>query len=166
MLVKTYVANIRDAFVAADPSGATAYAANAAAYIAKLDALDTWIATQVDTVPPAQRKLVMNHASHGYFADRYGLQVVGTVIPGAGTSESPTAQQLGDLTRAIEASGARAIFVETDENPQLARQIAAETGVTVVTDLLDHSLTPPGGEASTYIEMMKYDTRRIVEALR
>ena len=92
--------------------------------------------------------------------------MVGTVIPGAGTSESPTAQQLGDLTRAIEASGARAIFVETDENPQLARQIAAETGVTVVTDLLDHSLTPPGGEASTYIEMMKYDTRRIVEALR
>ena len=166
VLVKTYVANIRDAFVAADPSGAAAYEANAAAYIAKLDALDTWIATQVDTVPPAQRKLVMNHASHGYFADRYGLQVVGTVIPGAGTSESPTAQQLGDLTRAIEASGARAIFVETDENPQLARQIAAETGVTVVTDLLDHSLTPPGGEASTYIDMMKYDTRRIVEALR
>jgi ABC-type Zn uptake system ZnuABC Zn-binding protein ZnuA len=166
VLAKTYVANIRDAFVQADPEGAAAYEANAAAYVAKLDALDSWIAKQVATIPPAQRKLVMNHASHGYFADRYGFQVIGTVIPGAGTAESPTAQQLGDLTRAIEASGAKAIFVETDENPQLARQIAAETGITVVTDLLDHSLTPAGGAAPTYIDMMKYDARRIVEALK
>jgi ABC-type Zn uptake system ZnuABC Zn-binding protein ZnuA len=166
VLATTYVTNIRDAFVEADPEGAAVYEANATAYLAELDALDSWIATQVATIPPAQRKLVMNHASHGYFADRYGFQVVGTVIPGAGTAESPTAQQLVDLTRAIAASGARAIFVETDENPQLARQIAAETGVTVVTDLLDHSLTPAGGAASTYIDMMKYDTQRIVEALR
>jgi ABC-type Zn uptake system ZnuABC Zn-binding protein ZnuA len=164
--VKTYVTNIRDAFAKADPAGAAEYEANAAAYDKKLDELDTWIQGQVDQIPAADRKLVMNHASHGYFADRYGLQVIGTVIPGAGTSESPTAQQLGELTRAIRDSGVRAIFVETDENPQLAKQIAAETGVNVVTDLLDHSLTPPGGEASTYIDMMKYDTRRIVEALK
>ena len=166
VLVKQYVANLRDAFSAADPAGASVYAANAAAYTAKLDKLDAWIRAQVDTLPPASRKLVMNHASHGYFADRYGFEVVGTVIPGTGTAESPTAQQLGDLTAAIRDTGAKAIFVETGENPQLARQIAAETGVKVVTDLLDHSLTPPGGEASTYIDMMKFDTRRIVEALR
>jgi ABC-type Zn uptake system ZnuABC Zn-binding protein ZnuA len=165
-LVKTYVANIRDAFSKADPAGTATYAANAAAYDKKLDALDAWIKTQVAQVPPAERKLVMNHASHGYFADRYGFKVIGTVIPGAGTSESPTAQQLGELTRAIRASGARAIFVETDENPELAKQIAAETGVKVVADLLDHSLTPKGGVAPTYIDMMKFDTSRIVEALK
>ena len=165
-LVKTYVANLRDAFTEADPAGAAAYAANAAAYDEKLDALDAWIADQVAQVPQADRKLVMNHASHGYFADRYGFQVVGTVLPGAGTSESPTAQQLGELTRAIRDGGARAIFVETDENPELAEQIAAETGVSVVTDLLDHSLTPAGGQAPTYIDMMRFDARRIVEALK
>lgn len=166
MLVKAYVATIRDAFVAADPAGAAEYEANAAAYQRQLEELDAWIAAKIAAIPATQRKLVMNHASHGYFADRYGLQIVGTVLPGASTGETPTARGLSDLVRVIESSGARAIFVEIDENPDLARQIAAETGVAVVADLLDHSLTEPGGPAPTYIDMMKYDTRRIVEALR
>jgi len=164
--VKAYVANICDAFKTADPSGAAAYDANAAAYAKRLDDLNAWIKSQVAKVPAANRLLVMNHASHGYYADEYGFTVVGTVIPSVGTGETPTAKQLGDLTAAIRASGAKAIFVEIEENPKLAEQIAAETGIRVVSDLLDHSLTAPNGVASTYIDMMKYDTRRIVEALK
>lgn len=165
-LAKSYVATIRDAFAKADPAGASEYEANAAAYAKRLDELDAWIATQIAHIPAADRQLVMNHASHGYYADRYGLEVVGTVIPGVATGATPTAKELSDLTAAIRASGARAIFVEMGENPELARQIAAETGATVVTDLLDHSLTEANGVAPTYIEMLQYDTRRIVEALR
>jgi ABC-type Zn uptake system ZnuABC Zn-binding protein ZnuA len=165
-LVKTYAANIAAAFSAADPAGTATYQANAAAYDERLDKLDAWIKRQIAQIPEADRKLVMNHASHGYYADRYGLQVVGTVLPSVTTGETPTARQLADLTMAIRASGARAIFVEIDENPELARQIAAEAGVKVVTGLLDHSLTKADGPAPTYIDMMKYDTRRIVEALR
>lgn len=164
--VETYVENIRDAFAKADPSGADVYAANAAAYIVKLKDLDAWIKRQVALVPKADRLLVMNHMSHGYFADRYGFRMVGAVIPSVTTGESPTAKQLSELTAAIRSTGAKAIFVELDENPQLAEQIAAETGTTVVDDLRDHSLSEPGQGAATYIEMMKYDTRRIVEALR
>ena len=108
----------------------------------------------------------MNHVSHGYYADRYGFSVVGTVVPSVSMGETPTAKQLTDLTAAIRASGAKAVFVENDENPKLAQQIATETGITVVDDLLDHSLTEPDGVAPTYIDMMKFDTRRIVEALR
>ena len=163
---KTYVRNIDAAFSEADPANAATYAANATAYEAELDALDTWIQEQVAQVPQADRLLVMDHASHGYFADRYGFTIVGTVIPGAATGESPTARQLSDLVAAIRETGVKAIFVEAGENPQLAEQIGAETGVTVVTDLLDHSLTEADGPAPTYIDMMKYDTRRIVEALR
>jgi ABC-type Zn uptake system ZnuABC Zn-binding protein ZnuA len=166
VLMKTYVANIRDAFTKADPDGAAVYEANATAYNKRLDDLDAWIKSQVATIPVADRKLVMDHASHGYFADRYGFSIVGTVIPGVGTGETPTAKQLSDLTAAIRASGAKAIFVEAQENPRLAQQIAAETGITVVDDLLDHSLTTADGVAPTYIDMMKFDTRRIVEALR
>lgn len=166
VLVKTYVANIRDAFAKADPDGAALYDANAAAYAKRLDVLDAWIKSQVAMVPAEDRLLVMNHASHGYFADRYGFSVVGTVIPSVGTGETPTAKQLGDLTAAIRASGAKAIFVEIEENPKLAQQIAVETGITVVDDLLDHSLTEPDGAAPTYVEMMKFDTQRIVEALQ
>jgi ABC-type Zn uptake system ZnuABC Zn-binding protein ZnuA len=166
VLVKTYVANIRDAFAKADPDGAALYDANAAAYAKRLDELDAWIRSQVATVPAANRLLVMNHASHGYYADRYGFSVVGTVIPSVGTGETPTAKQLGDLTAAIRASGVKAIFVEIEENSKLAEQIAAETGITVVDDLLDHSLTAADGVAPTYIDMMTFDTQRIVEALK
>jgi ABC-type Zn uptake system ZnuABC Zn-binding protein ZnuA len=165
-LVKTYADNIAAAFSSADPAGAQAYEANAAAYKERLDELDTWIAGQVGQIPEVDRKLVMNHASHGYFADRYGLQVVGTVLPSVTTGETPTARQLSDLTRAIRAGNVRAIFVEVDEDPGLAEQIGAETGVEVVTGLLDHSLTAPDGPAPTYIDMLKYDTRLIVEGLR
>ncbi len=82
MLVKTYVANIRDAFIKADPPGRAAYTANAAAYNARLTALDAWIKARVAQIPPRDRRLVTNHASAGYFANRYGFQIVGTVIPG------------------------------------------------------------------------------------
>jgi ABC-type Zn uptake system ZnuABC Zn-binding protein ZnuA len=166
MLVKTYVSNIEQAFSLSDPAGAATYKANAAAYDKQLDALDAWIRQQVAQVPPANRKLVTDHASLGYFADRYGFTVVGTVIPSASTGETPTARQLTDLTQTIRDTGAKAIFVDASDNPQLAEQIGNETGVKVVTGLLDHSLTAPGGAAPTYIDMMKYDTRQIVEALK
>ncbi len=166
VLVKTYVKNIEAAFSKADPAGAATYKANAAAYDKKLDALDAWIRRQVAQLPPADRKLVMDHASHGYFADRYGFTIIGTVIPSASTSDSPTARQLTDLTKTIRRTGVKAIFVEAGENPQLADQIAAETGVKVVTGLLDHTLTAPDGPAPTYLDMMRYDTEEIVQALK
>jgi len=165
-LVKTYVANVEQAFSEADPAGAAEHKANAAAYDKKLDALDAWIGQQVAQVPAAGRKLVTDHASLGYFADRYRFEVVGTVIPSASTGETPTARQLAELTRAIRRTGARAIFVVASDNPQLAEQIGSETGVKVVTGLLDHSLTAADGPAPTYIDMLKYDTRQIVEALK
>jgi ABC-type Zn uptake system ZnuABC Zn-binding protein ZnuA len=165
-LVKTYVRNIEAAFSKADPAGAPTYGANAAAYVKKLTALDAWITRQVAQVPASDRKLVMDHASQGYFADRYGFSIVGTVLPGATTGDTPTARQLTDLVKTIRATGAKAIFVEATDNPRLAQQIGAETGVKVVTGLLDHSLTAPGGPAPTYLDMMKHDTRLIVEALK
>ena len=166
ILVIGYVQNIRDAFVKADPSHAATYQANAAAYVTKLRQLDAWIRAQVATIPPAARLLVMDHLSHGYFADRYGFRIVGAVIPSVSTGDIVGAQQLADLVKTIEASGVKAIFVELGENPDLAKQIAAEAHVKVVTDLLDHSLTAANGPAPTYLAMMRYDVRLIVGALR
>jgi len=164
--VVTYVTNIRDAFIAADPAHAAAYRANAAAYVAKLKAIDAWIKTQIATIPPANRVLVMNHLSHGYYADRYGLRVAGAVIPSVSTGETVSAKQMADLVKTIEAQHVKAIFVELDESPGLADQIAAEAHMKVITDLLDHSLSTASGPAPTYLAMMRYDTRVIVEGLR
>lgn len=160
--VIAYVENIRNGLSQVDPDGASVYAANAAAYIEQLKALDQRITQQVATVQPARRLLVTNHESLGYFADRYGFTVVGAVIPSVSTEASPTAQQMAALIEQIKASGAPAIFLETGANPQLAQQIAAETGVKVVTDLYTHSLSAPDGPAPTYIDMMKYNVSQIV----
>jgi ABC-type Zn uptake system ZnuABC Zn-binding protein ZnuA len=164
--VVRYVENIRDGLSQADPDGAVTYAANAEVYIAQLKELDRWIAGQVRQVPAERRQLVTNHESFGYFADRYGFKIIGTIVPSVSTSASPSAQQLARLIDQIKATGAQAIFLETGTNPQLAQQVARETGIQVVTGLYSHSTTEAGGPAPTYIDMMKYNTRVIVDALK
>jgi ABC-type Zn uptake system ZnuABC Zn-binding protein ZnuA len=164
--VITYVTNIRNGLSQADPAGATAFAANADAYIAQLKELDRWIAEQVKQIPQKKRILVTNHESFGYFADRYGFQIAGSILPSVSTGASPSAKELAELTRKIKAVGAGAIFLETGNNPQLATQLAQETGIRTVTELHTHSITEPGGQAPNYIEMMRFNTKAIVNALK
>lgn len=161
-----YVENIRDGLSQADPAGAATYKANADAYIAQLKELDKWIAEQVKALPPERRLLVTNHESFGYFADRYGFEIVGTIMPSVSTEASPSAQQLAALINQIKTAKVKAIFLETGTNPQLAKQIAQETGVKVVMELYTHSLTDAKGPAPTYLAMMKYNTQTIVDALK
>ncbi len=161
-----YVENIRDGLSAADPAGKDTYAANADAYVAQLRELDAWIKAQVQTVPENRRLLVTNHESFGYFADRYGFRVVGAVIPSVSTAASPSAQQLAQLVDEIKATGAPAVFLELGANPQLAAQLAAETGMKVVTGLLTHSTTAADGVAPDYLSMMRYNVTTFVDALR
>ena len=163
MDVITYVENIRAGLTAIDPEGAGEYAANAAAYERQLRDLDSWMTAQVATIPASRRLLVTNHESFGHFADRYGFEVVGTVFPTGNGEGAPSAQALGTLIDDIRASGAPAIFLETGSNPDLAGQVARETGVKVVTDLYTHSLAE---NAPTYLDMMRWNVNQIVEALR
>lgn len=164
--VVRYVENIRDGLSAADPAGKATYAANAEAYIARLNELDAWIKGEIEQIPPARRLLVTNHESLGYFADRYGLKIVGAVVPSVTTEASPSAQQLAALSDQIRSSGAPAVFLETGANAQLAQQLHDETGITVVTDIAAESLTGPDGKAPNYLEMMRYNTEQIVAALK
>lgn len=164
--VMKYVENIRDGFSRIDPAGSATYVANAEAYNARLRELDRWIVEQVKQIPSENRLLVTNHDSLGYFADRYGFEVVGTILPSVGTGVSPSAQQMARLVDRIRSTQARAIFLETGSNSQLAEQVAREAGIKAVTRLHTASLTEPGGAAPTYIDMMKYTTRAIVGALK
>ncbi|MEN6484015.1 MAG: metal ABC transporter substrate-binding protein [Syntrophobacteraceae bacterium] len=163
--VVKYVQNIRDALSRIDPEGGSVYAANAEAYIARLNELDRWIEEQVAQIPSEKRLLVTNHESFGYYADRYGFRIVGTIVPSVSTDAAPSARQLADLIGKIRQTGAKAIFLETGANPQLPRQVAKETGVRVA-ELYDHSITGPDGPAPDYISMLKYDTTTIVNALK
>ncbi len=160
-----YVQNIRDALSRVDPAGEPTYGANADAYIRQLRELDAWIAGQVAVLAPVKRALVTNHESLGYFADRYGFRIVGTVIPSVSSEASPTARQLARLVDGLKKAGARAVFLEVGGSPQLARQVAQEAGIPIVTELYTHSLTDKSGPAPTYLDMMRYNVKTIVGAL-
>ena len=161
-----YVENIRDGLIQADPQGQKLYTDNAAAYISQLILLDTWITDQVAQIPTGNRLLVTNHDSLAYFAARYGFTVIGSIIPSVSSESVPTASQLTGLIDQIRATGARAIFIETGANKQLAEQISAETNVKLVTDLFTASLSSQNGPSPTYIDMMKYNVDQIVNALK
>jgi ABC-type Zn uptake system ZnuABC Zn-binding protein ZnuA len=163
--VITYVENIREALTHFDPAGAADYQVNAETFIAELKELDAWVVQQVSQIPPERRLLITNHESLNYFAERYGFTIIGTVIESFSSDASPSAQQMASLVDQIEASGAPAIFLDAGDNAALAQQIAAETGVSVVTDLHLESLTE-GPPAATYIGMMKHNVTRIVNALK
>lgn len=163
--VIVYVDNIREGLNLFDAEGAETYNANASAYIDQLTELDAWINGQIAQIEPKRRLLVTNHESLGYFAERYGFTVVGTVLGSSSSDASPSAQQMADLVEQIRLFEAPAIFVDASDNPALAQQIANETGVKVVTDLHLESLTNDG-PAATYIDLMKYNVTKIVEALQ
>jgi ABC-type Zn uptake system ZnuABC Zn-binding protein ZnuA len=163
--VIVYVDNIREGLTQFNPDGADLYQANASAYITQLQELDAWINGQVAQIPPQRRVLVTNHDSVEYFAVHYGFKVVGTVIGSISSDASPSAQEMADLIDRIKLFEVPAIFLDSADNPTLAQQIATETGVKVVTDLHFESLTE-GAPAGTYIDMMRYNVTKIVEALK
>jgi ABC-type Zn uptake system ZnuABC Zn-binding protein ZnuA len=166
LLVVTYVENIRAGLTQMDPAGEDGYKARAAAYTTQLKELDQWIQSRVAEIPPEKRLLVSNHETLGYFADRYGFTVIGTIIPGTSTSVAPGARDLASLEERIRATGARAIFIESGSNLDLAMQIGRDTDVRVVSDLYTHALSNENGPAPTYIEMMKHNVNLIVDALK
>jgi manganese/iron transport system substrate-binding protein len=159
-----WVEKIEQALSRLDPANAEAYRANAKAYTAELEALDTWVAEQVATIPESNRKLVTNHPAFGYFASRYGLEQVGAVYPISPSSE-PSAQDIAALQDAIRAYGVPAIFTESTVNPKLAQQVAKDTGVRLVA-LYSGSLGEPGSGVESYIDLIRFDVKAIVDALQ
>lgn len=160
-----YVENIRDGLTQADPEGAATYQTNASAYISKLRALDEKIQQIVSALPPEKRKLVTDHDTLGYYADRYGFEIVGMLTPSFSAADATSARQTVALIDQIRATQVKAIFLEQGANPKLAEQIARDTGVKLVTGLYTHSLSDAQGPAPTYLQMLEYDTRLIVQAL-
>jgi ABC-type Zn uptake system ZnuABC Zn-binding protein ZnuA len=164
--VVKYVENIRDGLSEADPDGAAIYASNASAYIAKIEELDRWVSDQVKQIPADRRLLVTNHESFGYYADRYGFRIIGAIVPSFSTGASPSARDMARLVKKIKETGAKAIFLETGSDPRLAGQMAREAGIKVEAELYTHSITGPEGSAPSYIEMIRWNTAAIVNALK
>jgi manganese/iron transport system substrate-binding protein len=162
--VKVWTSNIQKSLAALDPANAASYAANATAYARQLDELDAYIREQVALIPAGGRKLVTDHEAFGYFADRYGFQVVGAVIPSVSTSAEPSAGELAALEGKIRAQGVLAVFIGTTTNPKLADLVARDTGARVL-PLHTGETGPSGSGADTYIGMMRANVDTIVKGL-
>jgi ABC-type Zn uptake system ZnuABC Zn-binding protein ZnuA len=155
---------IRDTLSALDPDNADVYAANAKAYIAEISDIFEDVEAMIATIPEDNRKLVTNHLAYGYYANRFGLEMAGTIIPAASTMAEPSARQIAELIDKIGAAGVPAVFADSTANPDLAQQVADETGVSFHR-LYTGSLTGEDGPAPTYIDYILVDTEIIVSAL-
>jgi ABC-type Zn uptake system ZnuABC Zn-binding protein ZnuA len=166
MRAKQMAANIRDGLSSADPDGAGGYQQRFDAYAAQLDQLDAEIRERIELIPEDKRVLVTNHDALGYFADRYGLTIVGTVIPGLDSRTEASAKEIAALIEQIQEAGVTVIFAENTVDPALAESLASDAGIRVAPDLYTDSLGDEESGANTYIGLMQTDTIVIVQNLR
>jgi ABC-type Zn uptake system ZnuABC Zn-binding protein ZnuA len=159
----TAIAGIQSALGRADPAHKAAYDRNARAYADKLRKLDRGVRACVDKVPPGQRKLVTTHDALGYYAHRYGIEVIGTVIPSLSTAGQPSAGDTAKLIATIRRTGVKAIFAESSVNPKVEEAIARETGAKVGRALWADALGPPGSDGATYLQSIASNTQALVD---
>jgi zinc/manganese transport system substrate-binding protein len=156
---------VRDALVEADPDGRRAYERGASDYIDELRALDEEIERCMQRVPAEKRKLVTTHDSLGYFAERYGVEVIGSVIPSLSTQAQPSARDVDDLVEQIEDEGVEAIFPEAEVSQRLELSISRESGAEVGGELWTDSLGAEGSGAETYLDAMRANASTLAEGM-
>lgn len=154
---------VRDALVKAEPGAKAEIGRSAAAYLAKVRALDEAIEACVGAVPKDERKLVTSHDAFGYFAHRYAITVVGATIPSQTTQAQPSAGDVDRLTKLIRDERVKAIFPESSVNPKLSRAIAKETGARADLTLYGDALGEPGTPGATYLGMERANANAVVE---
>ena len=160
---RIYVANIRDALVAADPADAETFRGNAARYLTELDALDAEVREKVAEIPPERRKLITTHDAFGYFASAYGVAFIAPL--GVSTDTEPSARDIARIIGQIRADKIPAVFLENLSDDRLIGRIAAETGAKAGGTLYSDSLTDEKGPAPTYIDLVRHNIKALTSAL-
>lgn len=160
MNVLIWVDNIAAMLAMLDAANVDSYFSNAGTYRDELTALDTELSDQIDVLPEERRRLVTDHQEFGYFAQDYGFEVVGVVLPTVSTVSSPSAQELAALQDLIAAEGIGAIFVGENVDSNVVEQLANDLGIEIV-PLYISSLSEPDGPAPDYPSLM----RQVVDAI-
>jgi zinc/manganese transport system substrate-binding protein len=160
---KIYVANIRDALIAADPDGKAAYETQAAAYLARLDEVEAQAKSLAARIPPERRKIITSHDAFRYFEAAYGIDFVSP--QGVSTDAEASAKDVGRIIQQIRREKIAAVFVENVSDARLMERIAKETGARIGERVYSDALSEPGGPAGTYIDMMRHNIRAFSAAL-
>jgi len=160
---KIYVANIRDALIAADAAGKEAYEANAATYLKKLDELEAEVKSLVEGIPADRRRIITSHDAFRYFEEAYGIDFVSP--QGVSTDAEASAKDVAQIIRQIKRENIKAVFVENVSDARLMERIAKETGARIGSQVYSDALSEPNGPAGTYIDMMRHNIRAFSTAL-
>jgi len=160
---KIYVADIRDALATADPAGKAVYDANAAAYIARLDALESEVRDIVAKIPPERRRIISTHDAFGYFSQAYGLDFIAP--QGVSTEAEVSARDVAKIISQVRKEKIPAVFLENVSDSRLVQRISEETGARIGGTLYSDALTDEKGEAPTYIDMVRHNIRTLSAAL-
>jgi zinc/manganese transport system substrate-binding protein len=160
--VEAAVARAERALAIADPARKAAFARNADSYLAEVRTLDAAIADCIGAVPPAQRRLVTDHDAFGYFANRYGIEIVGTVIPSQTTQAQASARDLSELAKTIEAENVKAVFPESSLGADAVEAIARQTGASADYTLYGDTLGPEDSDGETYLQMEQANADAVV----
>jgi len=160
---KIYVTNIRDGLVKVDPDGRAAYAANATAYLAKLDALEADVKAAIERIPADRRRIITTHDAFGYFGAAFGMEFIAP--QGVSTESEASAKDVAKIITQIRTQKIPAVFMENISDPRLMQQIARETGAKIGGTLYSDALSGANGPAATYIDMMRNNVREFAAAL-
>jgi ABC-type Zn uptake system ZnuABC Zn-binding protein ZnuA len=157
------VDDIRDQLIAVDPEGRSTYERNATRYTDEITALDRKVAACYRQVPEAERKLVTSHDALGYYARRYGIDVVGSTIPALTTQAQPSAGETAQLVDLIRSEHVNAVFPEVGVSTALEQAVADETGAEIGGELYADSLGPEGSAGATYLGALAANTDTLVD---
>jgi zinc/manganese transport system substrate-binding protein len=150
-----YVRNIAEALARLDPANAADYRERAAAYTAEIRALDDWARKEMAGVPASKRRALTSHDSLQYIANAYGITLL--TVNGWTNKSEPSATELAMLARQIRAGRVKALFLDSITDPRAMQSIASETGVAISGTIYSDALSPAGGEADSYIEMLRHN---------
>jgi zinc/manganese transport system substrate-binding protein len=160
---KIYVGNIRDGLIAADPAGKSTYDANAARYLASLDALEAEVNSTIANIPQERRRIITTHDAFGYFGTAYGMEFISP--EGVSTESEASAKDVAKIIAQIRRQKIPAVFMENISDPRLMQQIARESGARIGGTLYSDALSDAKGPAASYIDMMHNNIREFGAAL-
>jgi zinc/manganese transport system substrate-binding protein len=150
-----YVRNIAEALARLDPANAADYRVRAAAYAKEVQSVDAWARMEMAGVPASKRRVLTSHDSLQYLANAYGITLLS--VNGWTNKSEPSAAELAKLTRQIRTEHAKALFLDSITDPRAMQRVAGETGATIGGTLYGDALSPAGGEADSYIKMLRHD---------
>lgn len=155
---------IEEALTNFDPENTDYFEANASEFVANSRGLDAQIELCFEAIPDEDRKMVTTHDSLGYFARRYDIDVVGSVLPALTTQAQPSSREISDLVEEIREEGVTAIFTEAGVNADLEDAVAKEAGVVVGDELWLDTLGPEGTPHATLLGAMTANANAIAAA--